>query len=239
MKTLIIYSDGACRGNPGPGGWAAVIVKNNSQIVELGGYEQSTTNNAMEIRGILESLDYAVNDRPDKIIVYSDSSYVLNAITKWIYGWQKNGWKSSEGKDVANQNDWKHIYLSIQKLKGTEISWNYVRGHTGVPGNERCDKLSVSFSYGDVMHLYNGLLKNYDLDLTVPPKTEPIPTSSFTKSKNSKDAYYLILKNGQIDRVLTWAECEAKVKGVSGAKFKKVNSSDQESDILKGWGYGN
>ncbi|MBL7542265.1 MAG: reverse transcriptase-like protein [Bdellovibrionaceae bacterium] len=239
MKTVVIYSDGACSGNPGRGGWGAVLGLPDQQVIELGGGRSETTNNQMELQGLIEGLNYIRDLTFDQVIYYTDSSYVLNGVMKWMKGWAFRGWKTSEGKDVANKEYWQLIQNQLLYFADKKISWNYVRGHTGVAGNERCDEIAVSFSTGRYVPLYEGDNSNYSFDIFKTPLTEPIPDSSFKKKEVNESAYYLSLKNGVLERHKTWVECEQRVKGASGAKFKKVKNQNEEEQVLKGWGYSN
>jgi ribonuclease HI len=233
-----MYSDGACSGNPGRGGWATILGLPNNQVVELGGGRNETTNNQMELQGLIEGLLYLKNISFDQLIYYTDSAYVLNGATKWIKGWSFRGWKNAEGKEVANKDFWKAVQSLLADFSDKKIKWCYVRGHTGVEGNERCDEIAVCFSTGKYVSLYEGDNKNYLFDIFEVPTTEPIPDSSFKKKDGVKEVvYYLSLKNGVLERHKTWAECEQRVKGASGVKFKKVKNQSEENEVLKVWGY--
>ena len=132
----VIYTDGACRGNPGPGGWGAVLYR-RGETNELSGAEPKTTNNRMELTAPVEAL----NALPDssRVSVYTDSQYVKNGITLWISNWQRNGWKTSNGKQVRNQDLWQALEQSTQRHV---VEWYWVKGHSGDAGNERADELA-------------------------------------------------------------------------------------------------
>lgn len=139
MKEVKIYTDGACSGNPGPGGWGAVLVYNNIEK-ELSGSEAETTNNRMELTAVLESLK-ALKE-PCKVILTTDSKYVCDAINqKWVYSWQKNNWKKSDKKPALNIDLWKKL-LELLDIHKVEFIW--VKGHNGHKYNERCDNLAVA-----------------------------------------------------------------------------------------------
>lgn len=142
FNTVYIYSDGACSGNPGPGGWAS-IVKFNGQVQELSGYERETTNNKMELKAFLSGLEFALTNygTNHKIIVTTDSKYVINGASEWIFNWAKNNWKRSGNDEIVNLELWKEIYNLTHNLKN--IDWKWVKGHVGHPENERCDQLAV------------------------------------------------------------------------------------------------
>ncbi|MGP1388029.1 MAG: ribonuclease HI [Thainema sp.] len=142
-KIQAIYTDGACSGNPGKGGWGTVVYFQNGDRQELGGYEAQTTNNRMEMQAAIAALEYfAQSGQTDGITLYTDSEYVKNGITKWIKGWKKKGWKTSSGKAVLNQDLWE----TLDKLNSPAVTWQYVRGHAGNEGNERCDAIARAFS---------------------------------------------------------------------------------------------
>lgn len=129
-----IYTDGACSGNPGPGGWGALIIQDGEER-ELFGGEAETTNNRMEMRAVIEALKAT----SDAITLYTDSQYVKNGITTWIHGWKRNGWKTASRKPVKNKDLWIELdELTINR----EIDWRWVKGHAGHDGNERADELA-------------------------------------------------------------------------------------------------
>ena len=136
MSTYTIYSDGGAIGNPGPGGWGAYVT-DGSHIVELGGSEPHTTNNRMELKATIEGL--RVTPKNSEIKLHADSQYVINGITKWIFGWQKNGWRTADKKPVKNAELWQELLAAAAPHK---IDWRWVKGHAGDPDNERADKLA-------------------------------------------------------------------------------------------------
>ena len=131
-----IFTDGACRGNPGRGGWG-VILRSGSHEKELFGGEQSTTNNRMELRAAIEGL--AALKRPSRVTVTTDSQYVRQGITQWIEGWKRNQWRTSAKKPVKNQDLWQ---LLDQLTSRHEVTWEWVKGHSGHPDNELADALA-------------------------------------------------------------------------------------------------
>ncbi len=135
-RTVVIYTDGACSGNPGPGGWGAILGYNGT-TKELFGGEAATTNNRMELKAAIEALNAL--KRPCKVEMHVDSQYVKDGITKWIHGWQKNGWKTADKKPVKNVELWQAL---AEAIKRHQISWHWVKGHAGHPENERADELA-------------------------------------------------------------------------------------------------
>ena len=135
-NVLKIYTDGACRGNPGIGGWGAIL-KYESSIKEINGFEKETTNNIMELKAVIESLKQL--NRKCNIIITTDSNYVKNGITKWIHNWKLNGWKTANKKPVKNKDLW----MQLDELsKQHQIKWKWIKGHSGHPENERADTLA-------------------------------------------------------------------------------------------------
>ena len=132
-----IYTDGACKGNPGIGGWGALLVY-NEQSIEIFDGELETTNNRMELKAVIEALNRATSMNDD-VQIYTDSSYVQRGIQEWIHNWKKNGWRSSNKKPVKNQDLWQMLDTLNSSLK---VDWFWVKGHAGHPGNERADFLA-------------------------------------------------------------------------------------------------
>lgn len=133
---VIIHTDGACSGNPGPGGWGAILDYNGTRK-ELQGGAAETTNNRMEIQAAVEALNAL--KRPCEVEMHVDSQYVKDGITKWIHGWKRNGWKTADKKPVKNVELWQALDDAIKRH---QISWHWVKGHDGHPDNERADELA-------------------------------------------------------------------------------------------------
>ena len=136
MKSVEIYSDGACSGNPGPGGWGVLLVWNGKEK-ELWGGEPQTTNNRMELRAAIEGLNAL--SQSCAVTLHTDSRYVMDGITKWIFGWKKNGWRTADKKPVKNVDLWQAL---DEALKRHKVDWIWVKGHAGHNGNERADALA-------------------------------------------------------------------------------------------------
>lgn len=138
MEEVTIYTDGACSGNPGPGGWGAILMIGDNKK-EISGGSPDTTNNIMELTAVIEALKTL--KRPCKVNLYSDSAYVINAfVQKWIYGWLKKNWKTASNEPVKNQELWKELY-SLTKIH--DVTFNKVKGHSDNKFNNRCDELAV------------------------------------------------------------------------------------------------
>lgn len=159
----IIYTDGSSRGNPGPGGWGAVIKSRKHKaksgydkeevfsIKELGGREDNTTNNRMELTAVIKALEYVRADHSGHdeadITLHSDSEYVIKGMTQWIDGWKRKNWKNSAKKPVLNKDLWEKL---DEVSSGLNIDWKHVRGHVGIAENERCDEIATSFADGEI-----------------------------------------------------------------------------------------
>jgi ribonuclease HI len=138
LTTVEIFTDGACKGNPGPGGWGAVIRAGRNEK-EISGGEALTTNNRMEMMAAVEALNAL--KRPCHVILSTDSKYVMDGITKWVFGWQKNGWKTADKKPVKNAELWQAL---VEATRRHRIEWKWVKGHSGHPENERADQLACA-----------------------------------------------------------------------------------------------
>jgi ribonuclease HI len=176
-----IYTDGACSGNPGPGGWGTVLYFEGGQVHELGGGERETTNNRMEMQAAIAALEFLTQQTYSAPIeLHTDSEYLKKGITQWIAGWKRKGWKNATGKPVLNQDLWMRLDSLSQTLKQNQkidISWKYVRGHSGNAGNERCDEIARAFSHKRTIQL-----KKIDLDAAEKKQSLIIDKTSFNST---------------------------------------------------------
>ncbi len=254
--SIIIYTDGSSLGNPGPGGFGCVIVfQEKDHVVELGGYARETTNNKMELTAIITALEYLKNHHVSadtKIVIHTDSSYAINGITKWVFGWQKNNWVTSTKSPVLNSELWKQ-FVPLTKYFSA-ITFDHVRGHAGVWGNERCDMIATSFASKKTIELFNGKLSRYDdrilskqiQSVSSSKKTLTIAVSTNRKvisKKAEKSTYgkgsgkahsYVAQVNGKVYTFEDWDSCKAAVYGRS-AKYKKVFSAAEEKKLIQEW----
>ena len=162
---ITIYTDGSSRGNPGPGGYAAVVSyeklvdsRNLEWVTELGGKEERTTNNRMELIATIKALEFASELSTDNYLLFTDSKYVMKGITEWVHNWQKKGWKTANKKPVLNQDLWQEL---LQVTEGKKIEWKYIAGHSGDKLNDRCDEIATEFADGLTPRLYNGPKEKY------------------------------------------------------------------------------
>ena len=236
VRPIIVFTDGAAKGNPGPGGWGAIIVTPDGQVTELGGAATHTTNNKMELTGAIRALA-ALGGTAGPLAIYTDSTYVIQGIRDWIWGWRRRGWKTAEGADVQNRDLWEQLHaLVTERDKGT-IAWHYVRGHVGIPGNERVDAIADGLARGARVTLYAGPLAGYDVAILDVPEETAVPKRTSPGARKDKAAAhsYLSVVDGKPMRHTSWAECERRVRGRSGALFKKATSPADEIAILRNW----
>jgi len=206
-----IVTDGACSGNPGPGGWA-VLIGRAGRWEEHAGAEPATTNNCMELRAAIEGLRRVPPDA--RVRLSSDSQYLLHGITRWITGWRARDWRTASGSPVEHRELWQELDL----LAAERVEWRYVRGHAGHPLNERADALAQA--------------QARRLGATLPP-TRPAPGRPAPAGTS-----YLSLVGGRLARHASWDACRTRVHGVSGARFRKCQSRDEERATVRAWGLG-
>jgi len=216
---LCIYTDGACAGNPGPGGWAAVLVR-GGRYEEHGGGEPHTTNNRMEMRAALEGLRRA--SPGERAHVVTDSKYLHDGISKWIHAWKRRGWRKVDGDEVLNRDLWEALDAVCWR-PGASVTWEHVRGHSGHALNERCDVLSTAFSRGETPELRAG-----DGSWIPGLGPEELP-------EGLGYPLYLSLVEGELRVHLDWADCEEWVKGAKGARYKKVKAGAELRATLDAW----
>ena len=236
---FIVFSDGAAKGNPGPGGWGVVIVTPDGQVCELGGSVAHTTNNRMELTGAIRALDH-LQGVPGKVDLFTDSTYVIKGIREWIWAWRRRGWKTAEGGDVLNRELWEALQALVDARGRGGVEWHYVRGHVGTPGNERADEIADTLARQGRVTFYQGPVGGYPIAILDVPSDTTVPARTQGAAPKGKGAphSYLSLVDGTPMRHRTWAECERRVKGRSGARFKKAMSPADEAEILRSWRIG-
>lgn len=235
---IIIFCDGACSGNPGPGGWGTIVLTPEgvgARVRELGGGLKQTTNNRMELVAALRGLQL-IQNVPGEVDIYTDSVYVIRGTTQWIWGWRQRGWKTADGQEVANRELWEELSRAVSARRGLgALHWHFVRGHSGIPGNERVDEIAVAFVKGTRVQLYDGPLVGYGVAIHDIPADTSLPEMKAKPEKKAAHSYLSVI-DGVPMRHKTWIECERRVKGRSGAKFKKTTSAEDETAVLQAWG---
>ncbi len=161
MKEILIFTDGSARGNPGPGGWGAIVVY-EGKVREIGGASEHTTNNQMELSAAISALEFVKKEikNPSSIVVCSDSEYVVKGMTQWLSNWKRNNWRTAGRKPVLNQEYWQALSTLSEGLK---IEWKTVLGHSGHGANERCDVIATSFADNMPVPLFSGDVKKYSI----------------------------------------------------------------------------
>jgi len=238
-NSIVVFTDGAAKGNPGPGGWGAVIVTPRGDVTELGGRAAGpTTNNRMELTAAIHALT-ELGGVPGALAIHTDSTYVIQGIRGWIHGWRRRGWKTAAGGDVLNRDLWEQLDALIAARGRSGVEWHYVRGHAGIPGNERVDEIADGLAQGRAITLYRGPLVGYPLAILDLPSETSVPVRASSAGgrggSTSKPYGYLSVVDGELARHATWADCERRVKGRPGARFKKAMSPEDEAAILREW----
>jgi ribonuclease HI len=239
QQMITIFTDGSSRGNPGPGGWGTIVIA-QGKVWELGGREAETTNNRMELTAALRALEHIETKKlTGDAVVYIDSAYVLQGVTGWMFGWEKNGWKTQAKEDVLNQDIWRELLAISYRLKSiVNIRFEKVSGHAGVFGNERVDVIATAYADHEKPLLFVGALSQYEQIIggDIFSLVETVVKKKKSSNKNKGPAYsYVSLVDGKIHTDKTWAICEKRVKGKKGVKFKKVFSKQEEDELKKEW----
>ncbi len=176
-----IYTDGACTGNPGPGGWGVVVYFSDGSIHEMGDVSPHTTNNKMEMQAAIAALEFLqTSQQAQPITLYTDSEYLINCVTKWVKGWKKKGWKKSDGNPVQNQD----LLEILDELNSEQVKWQYVKGHSGNIGNERCDAIARTYASGKTPSLQQ--LSSTNCYKTLPNTSETNVAKVADYEKNSR-----------------------------------------------------
>jgi len=231
IESMRIFTDGASRGNPGPGGWGAVCIDFEAQTVtEYGGREDNTTNNRMELTAIAEALHHVPEEM--QVTVFTDSGYVVKGVTRWIKNWRRNNWQTTQKTDVLNRDVWERL---DHELSRCTVSWKHIGGHVGLPGNERADDIATAYADNKTIELYEGSIGSYGVDIMQSVEDSGKKDArSAAKSRRAQKAYSYVSKvDDDIQTHATWEETEKRVTGVSGARFKKSVSSEDEAAIIR------
>lgn len=227
-----IFTDGAAKGNPGPGGYGAVVVLGD-QVHEVGEAKALTTNNEMELRAVVAALSLV----PDGVTteIYTDSKYVVEGATGWVFGWMRNGWKTKSGGDVLHKEVWQKLHAELRRVN---VEWHKVPGHVGIIGNERADTIASDLGAGKPVDLFSGPRTDYEHNIEdVSYDEAKAEERSAARKRQSQKAYsYVSAVDGVVQTHATWAECEARVKGKKGVRFKKALSAAEEKALISEFG---
>lgn len=222
---MIAYTDGSCLGNPGPGGWGIRLLYPDGTVQEFGAGDPETTNNRMELQAALVALKH-LRGYP-RATIYTDSRYLIDGVTKWIHNWRRRNWVTTSGAPVKNRALWQRLVA----LNHPGITWRHVYGHTGDPNNERVDDIARGFASGTPPLLFHGPVGAPDdpvQDTGPQPSTRP---SRRKTSRGTRNAQYVSIVHGTVAIDDEWAACAARVQGVSGAKYKKVRTSQELAEF--------
>lgn len=232
-EKILIFTDGAAKGNPGRGGFGVVISYDN-KVLEKGGFKEYTTNNEMELKAVVEALKEVVGEKVP-VEIYTDSKYVVEGAKGWVFGWAKNGWKTMAKTDVLNKELWQELLPLLGKV---EIVWHKVPGHVGIVGNERADVIASTFAEKGTFELYNGPLTGYGLNIhdTSYDEAKAQERSDARKRQTLKAYSYVSAVDGLVKIHQTWSECESRVKGKKGVRFKKSLDAENEKEIVREFG---
>lgn len=230
MSAITIFTDGASKGNPGRGGYAAVVATTDT-LAELGGFKECTTNNEMELLAVVEALT-SVKTTKQVINIYTDSKYVVEGATGWIFGWKKNGWKTKANTDVANKELWQRLVPLLDQLT---ITWHKVPGHVGIVGNERADTIASTFAETGKFNVYSGSRSAYPYDVSnvAYDQTKKQDRSDARKRQAQKAYSYISSVDGVIEVHSSWSECERRVKGKKSTRYKKSLNAADEKAVIK------
>lgn len=230
--SITVYTDGASRGNPGLGGWAAIIMT-DSEVIEIAGYAKKATNNQMELLAVEKALStikqkYALSEN-DQICVYADSTYVLNGLSTWVDGWMRKGWVTSTKTPVENKQQWVAL-VELRDFFGDQLVLQKVAGHSGDTYNDRCDELAVAAALAQKeTFLFSGSSKEYRIFL----EHKEVQVKQTKKVSSKKPYAYVSCVDGVVHSDSTWEKCEQRVKGKKGAHYKKVFSKEEETSLIQ------
>jgi ribonuclease HI len=222
------YTDGACLGNPGPGGWGVRILYADGRVCELGGRAAATTNNRMELQAAIAALQ--VLHTSPQVTIFADSRYVIDGLTKWLPAWRRRGWVTSTNTPVKNRDLW----ITLEQLNHSGVRWQHVYGHRGDPNNERVDTIARACAAGACPPLFCGQ-SGAPNDPVVLPTATALPLASAAKTsarprapaRLSGPAYYVSIVHGTAAIDTDWLACAARVQGVPGAQYRKVRTREE------------
>jgi ribonuclease HI len=237
MHGPVAYTDGACLGNPGPGGWGVRILYANGTVRELGGRAAATTNNRMELQAAIAALQ--VLHTSPQVAIFTDSRYVIDGLTKWLPAWRRRGWVTVTNTPVKNRDLW----MTLESLSHSGVRWQHVYGHRGDPNNERVDTIARACAAGTCPPLFCGQNGAPD-DPVIVPAVPPLPPRSVSETPARSHAparapgraYYVSIVHGTVAIDMDWPACAARVRGVSGAQYRKVRTPEELAAFCAAYG---
>ena len=226
MYEAVVYTDGACLGNPGPGGWGVRILYANGLVDERGGREPATTNNRMELQAAITALQ--VVHACAQVMLYTDSRYVIDGRTKWLPAWRSRGWMTATNTPVKNRDLW----MELEQWSATGVHWEHVYGHQGHPQNERVDTIARAYAAGGCPTLFCGEAGTIDDPVVLPASLDAAPDAESTAPSLGTrfpggGVRYVSLVRGTVALDRDWPTCAARVHGVSGARYRKVRTPEE------------
>jgi ribonuclease HI len=226
-RRVTLFTDGACSGNPGPGGWGTILIWGNHRKLLSGG-EPETTNNRMELTAVIEALRAVPAEAGVRVV--TDSQYVMNGITRWLAGWRKRGWRTATGSAVLNRDLWE----ALAALVGPRVTWEWVRGHAGHAGNERVDALARAQAREYARARPPGAAA---AARRAPSGADAAPgRSARGTAAGGPRPTYLSLVDGHLRRHADWPACQDAVHRRAGARYKKCSGADEERATVARWG---
>ena len=240
---IVVFTDGAAKRNPGPGGWGVVIVTPDGHVTELGGGAPLTTNNKMELSGAIAALAH-LERAEGRLAIYTDSTYVIQGVTEWVHNWRRRDWKTATGGEVLNRELWEELSGSdggaAAALDRLALrAW--ALGHPRQRARRRdCRRLCRDVAACRSTRGHSSATTSPILDIpddTSVPKRSASSSAGGGRAAKGPAFSYLSVVDGQPMRHATWAECERRVKGRSGARFKKAMNVDDQAAVLRAWGF--
>lgn len=237
---VLVFTDGAARGNPGNGGYGVVVINREAnQVYEMGQAKDPTTNNEMELAAVVAALQYLAGEDVRQATIFTDSKYVFQGVTGWRFGWARNGWKTKEGEPVKNLELWQRAHQLLTTAGFIDIDWVHLPGHMNIHGNERADAIATAYADSADPGLVQGRPNAADwqaYNAAIPSKKEIEENRARKRAhKSGEGCWYLSLVDGELVEHQTWNECKEHVAGKK-ASFKKVCSEEEKEEILERWG---
>lgn len=225
MHRPIAYTDGSCLGNPGPGGWGVRVLYPDDTVQEFGAAAGHTTNNRMELHAAIAALEKLRDYQ--QVTIATDSRYVIDGLTRWLPNWRRRDWVTASGTPVKNREVWQRL----AQLNHAGVRWRHVRGHSGDPNNERVDDIARAFASGARPQLFRGRVGAQDDPVTTRAcQTQPVSNTAGLPHRPGKTLdtpQYISIVGGVVAIDGDWSLCAARVRGVSGARYKKVRTSQE------------